>query len=71
MNQGDIEAMIQRYLEAEQAVLLGKSIVFNGQQMTMENLSAIITGRKEWERRLGILKNVQAMRSPWKLARFP
>lgn len=39
MNQNDIEAMIQRYTEAEMAVLDGKSVTFNGQQMTMENLS--------------------------------
>ncbi|MDA6428907.1 hypothetical protein OSK68_26455, partial [Escherichia coli] len=35
MNQNDIEAMIQRYTEAEMAVLDGKSVTFNGQQMTM------------------------------------
>ena len=33
MNQNDIEAMIQRYTEAEMAVLDGKSVTFNGQQM--------------------------------------
>ncbi|EJE4463436.1 hypothetical protein QOO85_004862, partial [Salmonella enterica subsp. enterica] len=52
MNQSDIEAMIQRYIEAEMAVLDGKSVTFNGQQMTMENLSEIRQGRQEWERRL-------------------
>lgn len=44
MNQNDIEAMIQRYTEAEMAVLDGKSVTFNGQQMTMENLSEIRQG---------------------------
>ncbi|MBC0234852.1 hypothetical protein FSJ48_023805 [Escherichia coli] len=48
MNQNDIEAMIQRYTEAEMAVLDGKSVTFNGQQMTMENLSEIRQGRQEW-----------------------
>ena len=52
MNQNDIEAMIQRYIDAEMAVLDGKSVTFNGQQMTMENLSEIRRGRQEWERRL-------------------
>ncbi len=52
MNQNDIEAMIQRYIDAEMAVLDGKSVTFNGQQMTMENLSEIRQGRQEWERRL-------------------
>ncbi|VCY91022.1 hypothetical protein BANRA_00005 [Escherichia coli] len=46
MNQNDIEAMIQRYTEAEMAVLDGKSVTFNGQQMTMENLSEIRQGRR-------------------------
>lgn len=55
MNQNDIEAMIQRYTEAEMAVLDGKSVTFNGQQMTMENLSEIRQGRQEWERRLAAL----------------
>ncbi|CAD7364578.1 prophage protein [Escherichia coli] len=44
MNQNDIEAMIHRYINAEMAVLDGKSITFNGQQMTMENLSEIDRG---------------------------
>ncbi|HCS5399542.1 TPA: hypothetical protein ORS32_004336 [Escherichia coli] len=55
MNQNDIEAMIQCYMEAEMAVLDGKSVTFNGQQMTMENLSEIRQGRQEWERRLAAL----------------
>ncbi|STM86681.1 prophage protein [Escherichia coli] len=44
MNQNDIEAMIHRYINAEMAVLDGKSITFNGQQMTMENLIRDPTG---------------------------
>lgn len=55
MNQNDIEAMIQRYIDAEMAVLDGKSVTFNGQQMTMENLSEIRRGRQEWERRLAAM----------------
>ncbi len=31
--------MIQRYREAEMAVLEGKSVTFNGQQLTLESLS--------------------------------
>ncbi|MDU7868213.1 MAG: hypothetical protein E7J78_13880, partial [Pantoea sp.] len=57
MNQSDVEAMIRYYTEAEIAVLSGKTIMLNGQSMTMENLSAIREGRQEWERRLaGSLK---------------
>ena len=52
VNKSDIEAMIQRYAEAEMAVLDGKSIKFNGHEMTKENLSEIRKGRQEWERRL-------------------
>lgn len=48
VNRVDIEAMIQRYTEAEMAVLEGKTIRFNGQEMTMENLSEIRKGRQEW-----------------------
>ncbi len=71
MNIIDIEAMIQRYLDAEMAVLEGKSITFNGQAMTMENLSEIRQGRESWERRLSQASNTRAGRSPFKLARFP
>jgi hypothetical protein len=52
VKRSDIEAMVQRYVEAEMAVLDGKSITFNGQQMSYENLSEIRKGRQEWERRL-------------------
>ena len=51
MKQTDIESIIQRYTDAEIAVLDGKSITFNGQQMTLENLSEIRKGRQEWEHR--------------------
>jgi len=69
----DIQNMVDRYTEAELAVLQGKSITFNGQQMTMENLSEIRKGRKEWERKLASATAVAAGRSSggFKLARFP
>lgn len=66
MNQNDIEAMIQRYTEAEMAVLDGKSVTFNGQQMTMENLSEIRQGRQEWERRLAALITRRRGHADWK-----
>ncbi|HHA2250175.1 TPA: hypothetical protein ACOEHG_005139 [Enterobacter ludwigii] len=71
MNKNDIEAMILRYTEAEMAVLEGKSIRFNGQEMTMENLSEIRKGRQEWERRLSSLVAGSRGRPGYKLARFP
>ncbi|EGF2667581.1 hypothetical protein IPA22_000341 [Escherichia coli] len=70
MNQNDIEAMIQRYTEAEMAVLDGKSVTFNGQQMTMENLSEIRQGRQEWERRLAALIIRRRGHPGYRLARF-
>lgn len=71
MNQADIENMIQRYLDAETSVLEGKSITFNGQSMTMENLSEIRKGRESWERRLTSLTATHRGRPMYKVARFP
>lgn len=45
------QLMVERYIEAEMAVLDGKAIQFGGRTLTMENLSQIREGRKEWERR--------------------
>lgn len=70
MNQNDIEAVIQRYIDAEMAVLDGKSVTFNGQQVTMENLSEIRQGRQEWERRLAALTARRRGDPGYKLARF-
>ncbi|MEH4624837.1 hypothetical protein PO369_14760 [Phytobacter diazotrophicus] len=70
MNLNDIEAMIQRYVDAEMAVLDGKSITFNGQQMAYENLSEIRKGRQEWERRRATVIQQSQGRSGFKLARF-
>ncbi|EPO0566426.1 hypothetical protein ACT5G5_004801 [Klebsiella pneumoniae] len=71
MKQTDIESIIQRYTDAEIAVLDGKSITFNGQQMTLENLSEIRKGRQEWERPLASLLAQRNGRPGYKLARFP
>ena len=70
VNQADIQNMIDRYASAELAVLDGKSITFNGQQMTFENLSEIRKGRQEWERRLAALNNKRRGRPGYRLARF-
>ena len=71
MNPADIQNMIDRYAAAELFVLEGKSITFNGQQMTLENLSEIRKGRQEWERRLASLLAQRNGRPGYKLARFP
>lgn len=70
MNPDNIQTMIDRYTAAELAVLEGKSITFNGQQMTMENLSEIRKGRQEWERRQATLGNKRRGRPNYKLARL-
>ncbi|HEN3373646.1 TPA: primosomal replication protein PriB/PriC domain protein [Yersinia enterocolitica] len=57
----------QAYLEAELAVLRGKSVSFNGQSMTMENLEEIRKGRKEIEERL---QCIDRPRQLYSLARF-
>lgn len=44
--------MVAEYVRAEQAVLAGKSITFQGRSMAMENLQEIRAGRREWEARL-------------------
>ncbi|GDI54546.1 hypothetical protein BvCmsKKP055_02306 [Escherichia coli] len=55
MSTEEAREMIQRYREAEMAVLEGKSVTFNGQQLTLESLSQIRAGRQEWERRLAAM----------------
>ncbi|MBB1601268.1 hypothetical protein [Variovorax sp. UMC13] len=46
------QIMLTKYLEAEVAVLSGRSISFNGRTLTNEDLSEIRKGRKEWESRV-------------------
>lgn len=41
--------MLQKYLEAEQSILDGKDIVFEGRRLSMPDLSQIQEGRKHWE----------------------
>ena len=70
MKRSDIEEIVQRYVEAEMAVIAGKSITFNGQQMSYENLSEIRKARQEWERRLAVSDRQSLGRPGYKLARF-
>lgn len=55
--------MLAKYLEAEQAVLAGKTITFQGRSMSMENLQEIRAGRREWEARIA-QESRGASRSP-------
>lgn len=67
--------MLQKYLEAEDAILAGKTITFAGRTHTMENLDVIQRGRREWEVRVNAETN-RAARVPtvgglgYKVARF-
>lgn len=44
--------MVERYYEAEMAVLDGKAVQFGGRTLTMESLKEIRAGREYWEKRL-------------------
>lgn len=44
--------MVDLYIEAEQALLAGKTATMNGRTLTMENLQEIREGRQEWEIRV-------------------
>ncbi|CAM3939776.1 hypothetical protein [Xenorhabdus thuongxuanensis] len=70
MTQEEIEHMIQQYLDAEKTVLQGKTLTFNGQSMTLENLTEIVKGRERWEQRLSALKRRKKGTPMYKLARF-
>ena len=70
MNPADIQNMIDRYAAAELSVLEGKSITFNGQQMTLQNLTENRKGPQEWEPRQATLNNKRRGRPGYRLARF-
>ncbi len=44
--------MLAKYLAAEQAILEGKSVEFNGRKLGYEDLAEIRAGRMEWESRV-------------------
>lgn len=54
------QAMIAAYLEAEAAVLAGKSVRIGGigldRYLTLEDLDKIRAGRQEWERKIASLQ---------------
>ncbi|WP_426214710.1 primosomal replication protein PriB/PriC domain protein [Pseudomonas sp. DWRC2-2] len=64
------QEMLDQYLEAEAAILLGKTTVFNGRTHTMAELPQIQAGRREWERRVNA-QQAAAQGSPgYSLAEF-
>lgn len=52
MNKTTSQQMVERYLEAELAVLDGKTVTLAGRTLGMENLAEIRKGRQEWEARV-------------------
>lgn len=57
------QQMVDKYLEAEAAVLDGRSVTMNGRSLTMESLAEIRSGRDYWERRLAAAQSAAAGRS--------
>ena len=49
--------MINSYLEAEKAVLLGQSYKIGSREMTRADLTEIIKARQLWERNLTLAQN--------------
>lgn len=73
MRLDQIQQMIDKYVEAELAVLEGKSITFNGRNVTRENLAEIRKGREYGEERLSKVQRQQAHQNAsgrFKLVRF-
>jgi len=65
------QQMLQKYLDAEAAVLDGRSITFNGRTLTMVDLVQIRAGRAEWERRVASERSaIAGRRSGHSLATF-
>ncbi|MCG9940293.1 hypothetical protein AB7185_04385 [Providencia rettgeri] len=70
MTREEIKKMMDVYLKAEMEILQGKSVTFNGQSMTMENLSEIRKGREYWERRYSQSSAANRKSPGYKLARL-
>lgn len=62
--------ILQRYINAEQEVLEGRSVTFGGRTLSMESLGEIRKGRQEWERKVAALEGARPGRRPYKLAEF-
>ncbi len=60
------QQMLEKYIEAEIAVLEGRSVTFGGRTLTMADLNQIRDGRKEWEHRVA----AQGNRTGYALAIF-
>lgn len=65
------QQMLDKYIEAEMAVLEGRSVTFGGRTLTMADLNQIRDGRQEWERRVQAEQSAAAGRkNGYSLATF-
>ncbi|HCP54585.1 MAG: primosomal replication protein PriB/PriC domain protein [Pseudomonadaceae bacterium] len=65
------QQMLEKYIEAEIAVLDGRSITFGGRTLSMADLNDIRQGRLEWERRVNAEKaSASGNNSGYSLATF-
>lgn len=46
------QQMLNEYIEAEKAVLAGRTVTIGGRTLTMVDLNQIREGRQEWELRV-------------------
>lgn len=64
------QEMLDKYLEAEQAILLGKTTIFMGRTHSMAELPQIQAGRREWERKVIAQRNAAQGSPGYALATF-
>ncbi|ENB2089495.1 hypothetical protein D0258_004359 [Vibrio alginolyticus] len=67
LSKATVQKMIDACVQAESAVLEGKTVTFGGRSVAMEGLGEIRKARQEWERKLSVLNR---RRSGPKIARF-
>ena len=52
--------MLQKYLDAEAAILSGQSVRFGERMLTRADLDMVQKGRAEWERKVGAENRIAA-----------
>lgn len=70
MDMTTAQQMLDKYMDAELAVLDGKTVMFGGRTLTMVDLNQIREGRCEWERKVQAEKAAAAGRPGYSLASF-
>lgn len=69
-NEAELRLLLEKYKEAEIGLLSGKSIVWNGRQLSRENLSEILKGKHNVEQRIAMLNPRVRNRPQYSLAKF-